>query len=69
MCVAPLGCSERETEACFAKMKDLFDGLSHRIPDNAEMKVLSMGMSHDFPLAIEHGATLVRVGSALFLNK
>ena len=69
MCVAPLGCSERETEACFAKMKDLFDGLSHRIPDNAEMKVLSMGMSHDFPLAIKHGATLVRVGSALFLNK
>ena len=43
--------------------------LSHRIPDNAEMKVLSMGMSHDFPLAIKHGATLVRVGSALFLNK
>lgn len=69
MCVAPLGCSERETEACFAKMKDLFDGLSHRIPDNAEMKVLSMGMSHDFSLAIKHGATLVRVGSALFLNK
>ena len=50
-------------------MKDLFDGLSHRIPDNAEMKVLSMGMSHDFPLAIKHGVTLVRVGSALFLNK
>ncbi len=69
MCVAPLGRTERETEACFAKMEGLFEGLSHRIPDNAEMKVLSMGMSHDFPLAIKHGATLVRVGSALFSNK
>ena len=30
------------------------------------MKVLSMGMSHDFPVAIEEGSTLVRVGTAIF---
>jgi PLP dependent protein len=30
------------------------------------MKDLSMGMSHDFPVAIEEGATLVRVGTAIF---
>lgn len=66
MCVAPLGATPAETEACFAKMKDLFDGLSRVCPDNASMEVLSMGMSHDYPLAIKHGATLVRIGSALF---
>lgn len=69
MCVAPLGCTQKQTEDCFAKMRNLFDKLSHACPDNAEMHILSMGMSHDFPLAIKHGATLVRVGSALFLNK
>ena len=66
MCVAPLGAAPAETEACFAKMRDLFDGLSRVCPDNASMEVLSMGMSHDYPLAIKHGATLVRIGSALF---
>ena len=66
MCVAPLGAAPAETEACFAKMKDLFDGLSRVCPDNASMEVLSMGMSHDYPLAIKHGAPLVRIGSALF---
>lgn len=69
MCVAPLGADETETEACFAKIKHLFDSLARQCPDNAEMDVLSMGMSHDFPLAIKQGATLVRVGSALFQNK
>ncbi|MDE5706833.1 MAG: YggS family pyridoxal phosphate-dependent enzyme [Alistipes sp.] len=32
----------------------------------AEFDTLSMGMSHDYPLAIEHGATMVRIGTAIF---
>jgi len=44
-------------------MKTLFDVLATRHPS---MDTLSMGMSEDFELAIAEGATLVRVGTALF---
>lgn len=47
----------------FAKMKTLFDELASRHPG---IDTLSMGMSEDFELAIAHGATLVRIGTALF---
>jgi pyridoxal phosphate enzyme (YggS family) len=44
--------------------------LSHRLAGlhlpTVSMKILSMGMSHDFPVAIEEGSTLVRVGTAIF---
>jgi uncharacterized pyridoxal phosphate-containing UPF0001 family protein len=36
------------------------------LPDNIEMKELSMGMSGDYKIAIEEGSTLIRVGSAIF---
>jgi uncharacterized pyridoxal phosphate-containing UPF0001 family protein len=44
-------------------MKTLFDTLAARHPS---MDTLSMGMSEDFDLAIAEGATMVRVGTALF---
>jgi uncharacterized pyridoxal phosphate-containing UPF0001 family protein len=44
-------------------MRELFDGLRTNHP---QADTLSMGMSDDFELAIAEGATLVRVGSALF---
>jgi pyridoxal phosphate enzyme (YggS family) len=47
----------------FAAMRDLFEALQARYP---EVDTLSMGMSDDFPLAIAHGATQVRLGTALF---
>lgn len=47
----------------FAAMQSLFKALQERHPG---IDTLSMGMSDDFPLAIAHGANLVRVGSALF---
>ena len=47
----------------FARMKALFDALAARHPS---MDTLSMGMSEDFELAIAEGATMVRVGTALF---
>jgi pyridoxal phosphate enzyme (YggS family) len=52
----------RRREA-FARMKALFDDLHARHPG---VDTLSMGMSEDWPLAVAEGATLVRVGSALF---
>jgi hypothetical protein len=49
--------------AAFRAMSTLFDALRADIPD---IDTLSMGMSEDYMIAIEEGATLVRIGSALF---
>ncbi|HEX5755929.1 MAG TPA: YggS family pyridoxal phosphate-dependent enzyme [Arenimonas sp.] len=54
--------SERRRNA-FRSMKRLFDALAAQYP---QVDTLSMGMSEDYALAIAEGATLVRVGSALF---
>lgn len=50
---------------CFALLRELRDRLSHQTPAGA-MNELSMGMSGDYELAIEEGATVVRVGQAIF---
>jgi len=53
----------RRREAAFARMRRLFETLRR---DHAGVDTLSMGMSEDFEVAIAQGATLVRIGSALF---
>jgi hypothetical protein len=60
MGIAPLG-GESEARRAFAALRELFE----RLP-NAYRQVLSMGMSQDFEVAIEEGATRVRIGTALF---
>lgn len=50
----------------FKNMKALFDKTKQENYKNVEMQELSMGMSNDFALAIEHGATMIRVGSSIF---
>jgi pyridoxal phosphate enzyme (YggS family) len=47
----------------FATLRDLRDAISRRLP---EVRELSMGMSADFEDAVEEGATMVRVGTAIF---
>lgn len=54
---------EAPRRQAFARMRALFDALATRHPG---IDTLSMGMSHDFELAIAEGATMVRVGTALF---
>ena len=49
--------------AAFQRMRGLFDALAAR---HAGVDTLSMGMSEDYALAIAEGATMVRIGSALF---
>lgn len=61
MTMAPLGAPEEEIRSIFRKAKELFD--SYR--ENGAT-ILSMGMSGDFEIAVEEGATHVRVGSAIF---
>ena len=50
----------------FRRLRQLAEELSGYGLPNLEMRELSMGMSHDFEVAIEEGATLVRVGTAIF---
>ncbi len=64
MCIPPFAENAEETRPFFARLRELRDGLKKRI--GRELPVLSMGMSHDFEVAIEEGATEVRVGTALF---
>jgi pyridoxal phosphate enzyme (YggS family) len=58
------GAQESETRTSFAALRDLLAGCRQRFGEN--FRELSMGMSGDFELAIEEGATMVRVGTALF---
>jgi PLP dependent protein len=50
----------------FARLRELRDRLRRSIPKDMSLEELSMGMSGDFEAAIEEGATIIRVGSALF---
>jgi pyridoxal phosphate enzyme (YggS family) len=50
----------------FAGLRDLRDRLCRSLPNRMSLDELSMGMSGDFEVAIEEGATIVRIGSALF---
>ncbi len=52
-------------EGLFADMRTLFDRLREEAPQGVVMEELSMGMSGDYLLAARHGATMVRIGSAL----
>ena len=65
MTIAPFGVSEAETRACFRSLRQLRDRWTASY-SKLSFDVLSMGMSGDFDLAIEEGATRIRVGTALF---
>ncbi len=54
------------TRPYFKRLKNILDEINRRRSDEKKLTALSMGMSHDFEVAIEEGATLVRVGSAIF---
>jgi pyridoxal phosphate enzyme (YggS family) len=65
MTIAPFGVPEAETRACFRGLREWRDRWAAAHP-RLSLDVLSMGMSDDFGLAIEEGATRIRVGTALF---
>jgi len=64
MCIPPPAEDPEHMRPYFRRLRDLRDAL--RSATGAALPVLSMGMSHDFEVAIEEGATEVRVGSAIF---
>ncbi len=65
MTIAPWGVPEDQTRACFGALRHIRDSWSAAHP-RLSFDVLSMGMSGDFPIAIEEGATRIRIGTALF---
>lgn len=65
MAIPPAGSAE-QTRPHFAALRRLRDALAKKPRPGVQLEHLSMGMSSDFEVAIEEGATLVRVGTALF---
>jgi pyridoxal phosphate enzyme (YggS family) len=66
MLVPPWNENQEETRPWFVRLRSLRDDLVGRGIPAAALEHLSMGMSHDFEAAIEEGATMVRVGTAIF---
>ena len=65
MTVAPLGLGPDQIRSVFRRLRELRDALRER-RSGLRLDELSMGMSEDFALAVEEGATMVRVGRAIF---
>jgi pyridoxal phosphate enzyme (YggS family) len=66
MALPPYLDDPEEVRPFFRRLRRLAERLTALDLPGVEMRELSMGMSHDFEVAIEEGATLVRVGSAIF---
>lgn len=66
MMMAPFDKDPNEVRQYFAETKLLFEKLKQERYSNVQMKWLSMGMSNDFEVAIEEGANMLRIGTALF---
>ena len=69
MTMAPLTSDEEILRSCFKKLKRLQTDIQAMKLDYAPCHELSMGMSNDFEIAIEEGATMVRIGTALVGNE
>ncbi|MGA9039046.1 MAG: YggS family pyridoxal phosphate-dependent enzyme [Terriglobales bacterium] len=69
MTVPPFFDDPQQARPYFRKLRELRDRIAARKLAKVGMDVLSMGMSHDFQVAIEEGSTCVRVGTAIFGNR
>jgi PLP dependent protein len=65
MTMAPFTQNEKAIHASFSTMRKIAEKLCHEFPQFS-MEILSMGMSEDYRIAIEEGATEVRIGTAIF---
>ena len=63
MTIPPVSVSPEDSRRYFKMLRMMKDDINR---EGIEMKELSMGMSSDFEVAIEEGATLVRIGTAIF---
>jgi pyridoxal phosphate enzyme (YggS family) len=66
MTILPLGLSQQESLGVFERTRELAEKIRQQNWSNLKMHELSMGMSDDYPLAVQAGATLVRLGRIIF---
>lgn len=66
MTIAPYVDNPEENRVYFKALKQLLVDIKRKNIDNVHMEILSMGMTGDFEVAIEEGATMVRVGTGIF---
>jgi hypothetical protein len=66
MTMGPLEGGPDAARRAFARLRELFEEMRHEKIVSGEFEHLSMGMSQDYEAAVEEGATIVRIGSALF---
>lgn len=66
MTIAPFVENPEENRVIFRKLRELSVDIAKKNIDNVSMNVLSMGMTNDYEVAIEEGATYVRVGTGIF---
>ncbi len=66
MTIAPFVDDPEDNRIHFRKLKEIFVDINDKNIDNVAMHVLSMGMTGDYLVAVQEGATMVRVGTAIF---
>jgi PLP dependent protein len=66
MTLPPLFEDVEQVRPFFRRLREIRDRLNQQRPPERRLAELSMGMSHDFKVAIEEGATMVRIGTAIF---
>lgn len=66
MTIAPFVENSEKNRVHFRNLRNLYVDIKKKNIDNVDMKILSMGMTNDYEVAIEEGATMVRVGTGIF---
>ena len=69
MTIPPFVTNPEENRKYFKDLRELFIDINEELTDNISMCHLSMGMTGDYITAVEEGATLIRVGTAIFGNR
>ena len=66
MTMAPLTLDKDVVRACFVRAREIFEEIRGERIAGSKFRQLSMGMSQDYEIAVEEGATILRIGSAIF---
>jgi len=66
MCIAPYVDEPGKNRIYFAKMRQIFIDIKNKYVHNTDILDLSMGMTNDYEIAVEEGATMVRIGTGIF---
>lgn len=66
MCIAPFEDDSEDVREYFAEVKKIYDKYVNTKTERMDFQYLSMGMTHDFEVAIEEGSNMIRVGTAIF---